>query len=192
MNTSQFKQFLTRKNIGISLLFVVIIITVALTQAGEKKLEEPQPEADQPLAEKVCPPLASGRQVYNSLTGANPNPRILQVEFDPHDAGEGEAQEIIVKVLNKDVASVTDKDKVEVAYYTDNQTETISLAMARVEEPGNAASENGLDLSMADDNDLLTTWRGIWTSDDTRCSIHMASITAVNAKGESKVDVSFR
>ena len=185
MGTSKFKNLITKKNTGTFVLVLVVAIILLINITGRK------PEKQALEVDKECPPLASGKQVYNSVTHANPNPRILQVEFDPHDAGRGEAQEIIVKVLNKGTTSVTDKDKVEVTYYTDNQTETIPLQMAKVEDPDNALSENGLDLSMADNNDLVTTWRGIWTSQDTRCSTYMASITAANAKGESKVDVSF-
>jgi len=108
------------------------------------------------------------------------------VIFNPLNVKQGETQIVIVKVLNRNTDTITDADKVNVTYFTDNSLATVALTMKRADNTSGSveADPNG--------SDLLTTWEGTWVNDDTHCTTYMATVTAANANGENKVDVSFR
>lgn len=174
-----------KKNIGILIILVFVIGAAAFL--ANRQTEKPQPKADQPLAEKVeCPPLAQGEQLYNVLTDKSNDPQIKQVIFNPLNVKQGETQIITVKVLNRNTDTITDANKVNVMYFTDNSLAAVALTIKRVDNVSGSVETN------PDGPDLLTTWKGTWVNNDTACVNYMATITAVNDNGENTVDVSFR
>ena len=175
----------SKKNIGIFILIILVIGAVAFL--ANRQTEEPQPEADQPLAEKVeCPPLAQGEQLYNILTDKQNDPQIKQVIFNPLNVQKGEEQTVTVKVVNPNTDTITDANKASVTFYTDNSLAAVALTMKRVDNVLGSVDIN------PDGPDLLTTFKGTWVKEDTTCITYTATVTAANAHGESTVDVTFR
>ena len=169
-----------KKNIGIFILIVLVIGAAAFLSNRQK--EEPQH-----FAEKVeCPPLAQGEQLYNILTGKVNDPQIKQVIFNPLNVQKGEEQTVTVKVVNLNTNTITSAHTASVTFYTDNSLAAVALTMKRVDNVLGSVDIN------PDGPDLLTTWEGTWTKEDTTCTTYMATVTVENENGENTVDVSFR
>ena len=153
------KQLFTKKNTGIFLLIVVGAIILLVNIVGRKQ--------EKPLTgEKKCPPIASGRQIYDIQTDKPKNPQIVQVEFDEQDVSTGGTQTIIAKIKDTDQAS-----SVKANIQTDNKNTAAVFSLVQ----GTA-----------------NIWQGSWTNTDTHCQTYMATITAENESSESSVAISFR
>lgn len=181
MNTSQLKIFLTKKNIG---LFVVglLVLTAVLVSLGSKPKEEASTSG--PLAQKpeTCLSLSgTGKQIYDIRTDNPMGLKIVQVDVDPIDVKEGQTQTITVKVKDDDNNTITKKSGVTANIRTDNKNTAVAAFALRLAED----SEDGLS--------LLTIWEGSWTRDDDYCMTYIETITATNDKGEEhSVDLSFK
>ena len=120
-------------------------------------------------------PIASGKQTYAIMTDNRQNPQIIEVDFDPLDVKIGEMQIIIVKVEDTDNSPITNENIVTATIYTDNGSQDVSFVLKRADGP-----------------DVVTTWEGSWTAEDSYDFTYMATIVSANAFGRSSVDISFR
>ena len=178
MNTTQ---PLSKKTMGILALLLVVAAVVYFGMSATKQPKE-APLAEVPDLLKPCLPLrGTGKQIYEIKTD---NPKVLgivQVDVDPIDVEEGQAQTITVKVRDDGNNTITKKSGVTANIATDNKNTAAAAFVMRLAED----SEDG--------SSLLTTWEGSWIRDDTNCHTYMETITAINDKGEEdRVDLSFK
>ena len=185
MAAQQAKTLLTKRNIGILLAgIVVLVVFISLTN---KPKEEPAVKEAPIVQQKPQDCIAlngTGKQTYEIRTGEPRNLQIVEVQIDPIDVKEGETQKITVKVQDKGNNTITKESGVFANIFTDNKVTAIAstafkLALAQDEE------SNG--------TSLITTWEGYWTRDDDYCRTYMETITATNNKGEEhSIDLSFK
>lgn len=179
MNTSQLKQYLTPKNIGVFFIVVIVGIIVILSLLAKPKEQAPSSEA--PLAQKCRPVPGKGKQTYNIMTDKPRDLQIVKVDVDPIDVKEGESQKITVKVRDKNNDATIKEGGVLASIFTDSKYTAASAFTLRRSE------------SSKDDSSSITTWEGSWIRDDDYCNTYMETITATNDKGEQdKVDLSFK
>lgn len=163
------------------LILIIAVVLAALFVVFFLAVKMPTNQAEQPEpAEKERPPgrvgpLAQGKQTYTIISDKPKKLQIIEVSFDPLDVKKGETQTVIVKVLDTDNDSITSDNGVSVTYYTDNTSSTISLLLRRADGP-----------------DLVTTWEGLWESEDTHDFVYQATVKATSAANESSVTLSFR
>ena len=172
-------QPLSKKTIGILALLLVAAVAIyfgATKQSKEARLAEIS------VVPKPCLDLRGiGKQTYE-IQRDQPNAfGIVQVDVDPIDVEEGQAQTITVKVRDDGNNIITKKSGVTANIATDNKNTAAAAFVMRLAED----SEDG--------SSLLTTWEGSWIRDDTNCHTYMETITATNDKGEEdRVDLSFK
>ncbi len=157
------------------LIIIAIIITVlcvlCLINSGPA---EEIVEQGRELPAGVTP-LAQGKQTYFVQSDKPKNPQIIQVDLDALDVKVGETQVLTVIVEDTENNPITKENKVEAVIFTDNTSTTVSFKLA-----------------LADGPDLITTWEGSWTAEDTHDIIYSATITATNNQEQSFIDLSFR
>lgn len=160
------------------LLFIIIVIAVITVLCVlyfiNKGPAEEMVEEERELPSGVTS-LAQGKQTYFVQTDKPKNPQIIQVDLDPLDVKVNETQVLTVMVKDTENNPITKENKVEAVIFTDNTSTTVSFKLV-----------------LADGPDLITTWEGSWTAEDTHDIIYSATITVTNSQGQSFIDLSFR
>jgi len=170
-------RLLSRRNIGILILVIGVLLVLGLT-AQEKPVLLTENQGD-------CQPLyGSGKQTYYIQTDKPNNPQIMQVDVDPIDVKTGELQKITVKVMDNDSNTITSKSGISASIFTDNKTTAIASNAFKLAIAGDEQD---------DSSSLVTIWEGYWEKDDSTCQTYVARITAINDKGEeSFITVTFK
>lgn len=165
------------------LIFVIIVILIVLAfiiyifflknAENQETSEIAQPEQSKIPSSQL---LASGKQVYTIITDKPKNPQIIEVEVNPLDVAVGQNQTILVKLQDTDSDSITEYDSVSAVVITDNKSVVIPLKLIKAD--GQEA--------------LISFWQGLWQRDDSVDNDYRLRIEAVNNKGETSVELTFR
>ena len=162
------------------LILVVITVIVLFTVNSVAKISFPEP-IEISKEPKVVPleiaPLASGKQTYEILTDSSQKFKIIEVDIDPLDVKQGEAQKVTVQVKDAENKPITQENKVEAIAYTDNISTPFSFSLKKAEDADGAT---------------IATWEGSWVCQDTYDIIYTMTIKAKSATQEHSIDLTFR
>jgi hypothetical protein len=164
-----FKKYYT----WIIIIVLLIVISGLLVFLNKEKSPEGKEEAEQ-----VELPLAQGRQTYEILTNEQKTLKIVEVEVDPLDVKQGEAQTVTILVEDSDSQAITKETKIEGVVYTNNVSTFFPLTLKQI---GDQESDS-----------IFTIWQGSWVCEDPYNLNYVLSLKLSSDEREHIVNLTFR